>query len=127
MEPSEFTSRTHSLVLQNLHTIADWQVKIPWQPFRDGVEIHYLYQSRDSKESQASAALLRYQPGATVPAHIHTGYEHVLVLDGSQSDANGTHKQGSLVINPPGSQHDIVSHDGCIVLIVWEKPVRLCQ
>lgn len=127
MGPSELPSLTRSLVLQNLHTIADWQAEIPWQPFRDGVDIHYLYQSGDSQESQASAALLRYRPGASVPTHVHAGYEHVLVLHGSQTDASGTHTQGSLVINPPGSQHDIVSHDGCIVLIVWEKPVRLCQ
>ncbi|MGK7906772.1 MAG: cupin domain-containing protein [Synechococcus sp.] len=118
---------TASLLLQNLTEVADWQADISWQPFREGVDIHYLYRAGLEDESQASAALLRYQPGATVPPHVHSGYEHVFVLSGSQTDANGTYRSGSLVINPPLSQHSIVSHEGCIVLTIWEKPVQLCQ
>ena len=34
---------------------------------------------------------------------------------------NGT---GSLVINRPGSAHSVVSEDGCIVLVIYEQPVR---
>jgi anti-sigma factor ChrR (cupin superfamily) len=96
--------------------------EIPWQPFRPGVEIHRLY----GDGTAASAALLRYQPGASVPLHVHTGYEHVFVLSGSQTDDRGTHPGGTLVINPPGSRHSVVSPTGCIVLVIWEKPVELC-
>jgi len=93
---------------------------LAWQRLRDGVEVAWLYQNG---AHGPSAAYLRYQPGASVPLHWHAGYEHVVVLEGSQSDDNGRHGVGSLVINPPGSSHDVVSEEGCVVLIVWERPV----
>jgi anti-sigma factor ChrR (cupin superfamily) len=91
-----------------------------WEPFRDGVGASFLYRNGDHGPA---AAYLRYAPGAGVPHHFHAGYEHVLVLQGSQTDRNGRHAQGTLVINPPGSSHDVVSEDGCIVLVIWERPV----
>ena len=91
-----------------------------WEPFRGGIEISRLY---GNGQHGPAAALLRYQPGASVPWHRHTGYEHVLVLAGSQADQSGLHQAGTLVINPPGSRHAVVSDTGCLVLIIWEKPV----
>ena len=31
---------------------------------------------------------------------------------------------GTLIINPPGTQHSVVSEAGCIVLAIYEKPVE---
>ena len=73
----------------------------------------------------AGCGLSALPPGARVPLHRHPGYEHVFVLEGSQSDANGRYPAGSLLISPPGSSHAIVSEEGCIVLVVWERPVIL--
>jgi anti-sigma factor ChrR (cupin superfamily) len=56
--------------------------------------------------------------------HEHIGYEHVLILAGSQRDHSGVFKAGSFVINSPGTRHAVVSDDGCIVLAIYEKPVR---
>jgi anti-sigma factor ChrR (cupin superfamily) len=109
-----------TLILQDLNKIAVWQDELSWQPFRKGVEIYRLY---GNGEDGAAAALLRYQPGAKVPRHGHPGFEHVLVLSGSQTDHNGEHTAGTLVINPPDSNHTVVSDRGCIVLVIWEKPV----
>lgn len=111
-----------SLILSNLLALADHPDQLPWQPFREGVEIHRLY--RDGAQG-SSAALLRYQPGATVPKHSHPGFEHIFVLKGSQTDHNGTHEAGALVINPPKSSHSVVSATGCIILAIWEKPIEL--
>jgi anti-sigma factor ChrR (cupin superfamily) len=111
-----------TLILQDLNKVAVWQDELPWQPFREGVEIYRLY---GDGEDGAAAALLRYQPGAKVPKHDHQGFEHVLVLTGSQSDQNGEHTAGTLVINPPDSHHTVVSDLGCIVLVIWEKPVSI--
>jgi anti-sigma factor ChrR (cupin superfamily) len=91
-----------------------------WQPFRDGIEACWLYQNGDHGPA---AAYLCYAPGARVPAHWHAGYEHVLVLQGSQSDHNGRHVAGSLVVNEPGSAHEVVSEEGCVALVIWERPV----
>jgi len=94
--------------------------QVAWQPFRDGVEISWLYRNG---EHGPAAALVRYAPGARVPYHRHGGFEHVLILQGAQSDRNGCHRAGTMVINPPGTAHDVVSEEGCIVLLVWERPV----
>jgi anti-sigma factor ChrR (cupin superfamily) len=91
-----------------------------WEPFRPGVEVSWLYRNG---EHGPAAAYLRYAAGARVSDHSHAGYEHVLVLEGAQSDRNGRHGKGTLVINPPGSSHDLVAgEEGCIVLIIWERP-----
>lgn len=108
------------LILKDLLNVGALQ-QLPWQPFRDGVEIYRLY--GDGTES--AAALLRYQPGASVPHHDHQGFEHILILSGSQTDQNGEHTAGTLVINPPSSNHSVVSESGCIVLAIWEKPISI--
>lgn len=110
------------LILKDLLNIAALQDQLPWQPFREGVDIYRLY--RDGTEG-SGAALLRYQPGAKVPRHDHQGFEHIFVLSGSQSDQNGEHEAGTLVINPPSSNHSVVSVSGCIVLAIWEKPISI--
>jgi anti-sigma factor ChrR (cupin superfamily) len=95
----------------------DWAT-MPFEPFRDGVEICPLWQGGPD------VALLRYAPGASVPRHRHTGLETILVLSGSQSDETGRFPTGSLIFNPAGSAHSVWSEDGCTVLIQWEKPVE---
>jgi anti-sigma factor ChrR (cupin superfamily) len=110
--------------LPKLLWIAEHPDEISWQPFRPGVEIHRLY--GDGLDGP-SAALLRFAPGGVVPLHEHTGYEHILVLAGSQHDANSTATAGTLMINPPGTQHRIVSETGCIVLAIYERPVRFLE
>lgn len=90
-------------------------------PFRDGVEICKL------AEGSPEVALLRYAPGASVPLHRHSGLEVVLVLEGAQTDQNGRHETGALVINPPETQHSVQSDVGCTVLIQWERPVQILE
>ena len=92
-----------------------------WEPFRTGVQIRRLYHD---EKTGAAAALLRYEPGAGVPAHEHLGYEHILVLDGAQSDEHGDYPAGTFVVNRPHSVHRIASEAGCVVLIIWERGVR---
>lgn len=94
--------------------------RFEWMPYRDGVSIHRLYGTADAGPS---AALLRYQPGASMPYHAHQGFEHIYVLHGAQVDARGTHVAGTLVVNRPGSAHEVVSPQGCVVLAIWERPV----
>jgi anti-sigma factor ChrR (cupin superfamily) len=92
-----------------------------WRSFRPGIEIQRLY--GDPAVGNASA-LLRYQPGASLPRHEHLGHEWIWVLAGSQRDERGEYSAGTLVVNTPGSKHALDSHGGCIVLITWEAPVR---
>lgn len=88
-----------------------------YAPFRDGIEICRL------RDTPPEVALLRYAPGARVPPHRHTGLEMIEVLDGAQSDEGGTYHAGDVVLNPAGSTHSVWSDNGCVVLILWEKPI----
>jgi len=99
----------------------DWDT-LAWEPFRAGIRAHWLYRTG---EDGPAAALLRYEPGATVPLHEHVGWEHIFVLSGSQFDGTRCYGEGALLISPPQTRHAIVSEEGCVVLAVWQRPVRI--
>jgi anti-sigma factor ChrR (cupin superfamily) len=109
------------LELSGLFEIIRNQDNYPWEPFRDGVEIHRIY---GDGISGPTAALLRYRETAPIPSHIHEGYEHIIVLCGAQEDSNGLIESGTLRVHPPGTLHRGTGFAGCIVLAIYEKPVR---
>ncbi len=113
--------RFERIEIQGLLSIAENPDLVAWEPFQDGVEIHRLY---GDGISGPTAALLRFREGSKVPLHEHTGYEHILVLAGSQRDNNGLATAGTLMINPPGTSHSVISDAGCIVLAIYEEAVR---
>ena len=96
-----------------------------WSELRPGVDEHRLYGGSDGGGPIAS--ILRYAPGARVPYHRHGGHEHIFVLSGSQRDERGTYGAGTLVINTPDTRHDVVSDEGCTVLVIWERPVSFVE
>lgn len=110
--------------LTDLFQVSGWQEKLPWKPFKQGVDIYRLY---GDGQSGPTAALLRFKAGGRVPLHEHTGYEHIFVLAGSQVDENSRAETGMLLINPPGTSHSILSENGCIVLAIYEKPVKFLE
>jgi anti-sigma factor ChrR (cupin superfamily) len=99
----------------------DW-TRFPWQPFREGVELARLYGDADAGPSMA---LLRYQPGARVPKHVHQGLEHIIVLAGSQEDDDGVYEVGSVLMHGAKTSHVVRSTTGCVVLAIWAQPVKL--
>jgi anti-sigma factor ChrR (cupin superfamily) len=106
-------------VLRNVQHLNPSDFK--FEPFRPGVDRAILIVDDNTG---SSTALLRYAPGAKVPAHRHTGYEHIFVLSGSQSDEDGTYGPGTVLIHAPGTQHRVWTDEGCLVLAVWERPVE---
>jgi len=114
-------SRAFPFELNDVFHFADHQDEIAWEPYKKGVDIFRLY---GDGITGPTAALVRYCERGEVPMHEHKGYEHILILAGSQRDDNGTIEAGTLVINPPGTRHKVSSDDGCIVLAIYEKPVR---
>ena len=105
--------------------LARWPLKpadiaqLKFSVLRPGVEIHVLHEAPDG----ARVAILRYAPGAEVPPHRHEGFEYIYVLEGEQADERGSYAAGELVINEPGATHRVVSRTGCVVLILWQRPV----
>lgn len=100
-----------------------------FRPLRPGVDILPLYGTSDDGvlSTGPSAALLRYEPGASIPEHRHTGYEHIVVLRGSQRDHDGHYPSGTCVISPPGTRHSVRSDEGCLVLAIWNRSVVLLE
>ena len=121
---SEVFLGTFPFQLKRLFHFADHQDEIAWEPYKDGVEIFRLY---GDGVSGPTAALVRYREHGEVPMHEHVGYEHIFILSGSQTDQNGTYEAGTMVINPPGTRHKVISDGGCIVLAIYEKPVRFVR
>lgn len=109
------------LALRDLAAIAGRPEERTWEELRPGVEISWLYRTEDDGPA---AAFLRYRPGASVPRHRHAGFEHVYVIEGAQSDERGRYRAGDFVVNPPGTSHSVTSPAGCIVLILWARPVE---
>jgi anti-sigma factor ChrR (cupin superfamily) len=115
---------TPVFTLENLFRISEWQHTLPWTSLRDGIDVYRLY---GDGTSGPATALLRFHPGARVPLHEHTGYEHILVLAGSQTDENRRAAAGTLTVNPPQTRHSVLSETGCIVLAIYERPVAFLE
>lgn len=92
-----------------------------WEDFRPGVTASWVYSNGDAGPA---SAFLKYEPGAAIPWHWHPAHEHIIILEGSQSDENGIYRAGSVLISKPGSGHTVRSDEGCTVLAIWEKPVQ---
>lgn len=107
--------------LAKLFDIARNQDDYAWEPFREGVDIFRIY---GDGISGPAAALLRYRETAPIPSHVHEGFEHILILSGTQEDADGAIGAGTLRVHPPGTLHAGTGHPGCILLAIYEKPVR---
>ena len=121
---SQALSRAFPFELNDLFHFAVHQDQVAWEPYKKSVEIFRLY---GDGITGPTAALVRYREHGQVPMHEHVGYEHILILTGSQQDENGTFAAGTLVINPPGTRHSVYSEAGCIVLAIYEKPVRFLE
>jgi len=109
-----------SLILKDLFSLNQRLDSLTWEEFRPGVRIHRLY---GNQSHGPSAALLLYEPGAGIPMHEHSGYEHLLILAGFQTEERGPRAAGTFMINPPGTAHSVCFPNGGVVLAIWEKPV----
>ena len=122
--PSESVPAFPFIELREVFNILQHEDDLPWTYFRDGVDIHRFY--GDGLHGP-SAALIRFRKEARVPMHLHTGWEHILVLAGTQHDQNGVIGPGTLRVHAPGTYHSVVSEAGCIVLAIYEKPVKFLE
>ena len=93
---------------------------LAFEHFRDGIAAHWLLKGGFA---EPSVAILKYQPGASVPRHRHAGMETIVVLEGTQSDESGDYPAGSIFLNPVGTEHSVWTATGCVVLIQWNLPV----
>jgi anti-sigma factor ChrR (cupin superfamily) len=121
MEDVALAENIAPIVWPNLIDIDLEKADLLWEALQPGVHICMLHGDR---RIGCSSALLRYEPGTSIPPHVHTGHEHLFILHGSQSDEHGIYRQGTFLINKPASSHRVSSEEGCLVLAIWEAPVK---
>ena len=94
--------------------------KLEWQdsPMK-GVRRRVL--DRVGAEVARATSIVRYEPNSHFPAHVHTGGEEFIVLDGVFQDEHGNFPVGTYVRNPPQSRHTPGSETGCVIFVkLWQ-------
>ena len=84
-----------------------------------GIRIKVLYQDEAAGEL---TCLLKWEPGARLPFHMHPEIEQSWVLEGSFSDHDGTCRAGEYVWRKTGSMHETYSEEGCTILAIYRRP-----
>ncbi|MET9933465.1 MULTISPECIES: cupin domain-containing protein [unclassified Streptomyces] len=103
------------------------QTDLPWVPWtepgRVGVEYVVLWGPDPAEGEDSASLLLRFPPGAHGDFHEHLGHELMLVLDGTLDHSDGRRfHRGDLVVEEPGTRHQMSSAEGCTVLAVRARP-----
>jgi anti-sigma factor ChrR (cupin superfamily) len=87
-----------------------------WEPADvPGVLVRTLFVDPDKNQF---TALVRMRPGAAYPAHLHSGPEECLVLEGDLRVGDEVLRPGDYQRAPAGSRHGVQSTEqGCLILI----------
>ncbi|MEH6645654.1 cupin domain-containing protein [Sulfitobacter sp.] len=72
-------------------------------------------------EVARATSIVRYAPASKFSAHIHTGGEEFIVLEGVFQDEHGDYPAGTYVRNPPTSSHTPGAAEGCVIFVkLWQ-------
>ena len=88
-----------------------------WTPSPGGHVLRKRLHRLGPPESGQVTSIVRYQPGATFPAHDHPQGEEILVLEGVFSDEHGDWPAGTYLLNPEGFHHAPYSREGCLLFV----------
>ncbi len=76
---------------------------------------------RIGDEVARATTIVRYAKNSKFPAHVHTGGEEFIVLDGVFQDEHGDFPVGSYIRNPPTTSHTPGSDEGCVIFVkLWQ-------
>jgi hypothetical protein len=90
-----------------------------WFDFRPNVKKLIL---SGAAETEHVAILWYTTEDGGVGLHYHAKTESVYVIDGTQTDAKGDYKTGTVYFNPPGSGHEIKHSSGFFILAYAAPP-----
>lgn len=121
---------THVAVIENVFCSGFDLNELNWEtweePGRESVERHVLWAPNETTGEDSVGLLLRFPPGAHGDYHEHLGYELMLVLDGQLDHSDGrSFTKGALVVESPGTTHQMSSSQGCTVLAIRTAPAKL--
>jgi quercetin dioxygenase-like cupin family protein len=102
---------------------------VPWQALAEegvrGVSVKVL--RFDETTGRAPTILLKFEPGATYPAHNHPGGEEIYVLEGEIRLGMDHLRAGDYLYTAPNNTHGVRSDGGCVVLVVVPEEVVKLQ
>ena len=102
---------------------------VDWEPLAEpGVTGVYVKVLRfDDAVNRAPTILLKFDPGATYPSHVHPGGEEIFVLEGDIRLGKDQLFAGDYLYTAPNNVHAVQSERGCIVLVSVPHAVQLIQ
>jgi anti-sigma factor ChrR (cupin superfamily) len=100
-----------------------------WQPLAEpGVSGIYIKVLRfDEETRRAPTFLLKFEAGATYPAHNHPGGEEIFVIEGDIKLGKDHLHKGDYLYTAPDGKHAVWSQNGCVVLLKVPKPVEILK
>lgn len=69
-------------------------------------------------------SLLKFEPGAAMPASVLVDRLDVFVVEGSFADEHGSYGTHTFIRNQPGTRFTPVSALGCVLYMKWRVPIR---
>jgi anti-sigma factor ChrR (cupin superfamily) len=100
-----------------------------WRPLAEpGVSGVFVKTLRFDKETQrAPTILLKFEAGASYPAHNHPGGEEVFVIEGDLKVGKDHLRAGDYLYTPPDGKHAAWSEKGCIALVNVPQQVEILK
>ncbi len=102
---------------------------IEWRPLDEpgvsGVLVKVL--RYDEAAGRAPTILLKFEAGATYPAHRHPGGEEILVLEGDVTLGPDRLEAGDYLYTAPGNVHAVHSKGGCLLLVSVPAEVEVLR
>lgn len=100
-----------------------------WKPLSEpGVSGVFVKVLRfDKPTCRAPTILLKFEAGATYPAHNHPGGEEIFVLEGDIKLGKDHLYAGDYLYTPPNGKHAVWSEGGCVVLVNVPQAVEVLK
>jgi quercetin dioxygenase-like cupin family protein len=103
--------------------------QIEWKPLAEpgasGVFVKVLQFDKETR--RAPTILLKFEAGATYPAHDHPGGEEVFVLEGDLNLGKDHLYAGDYLYTSPNGKHAVRSETGCVVLVSVPEEVVILK
>jgi quercetin dioxygenase-like cupin family protein len=100
-----------------------------WNPLPEpGISGIYIKTLRfDQEQGRSPTFLLKFDPGASYPAHDHPAGEEVLVLDGEVNFGPHRLNAGDYLYTPPNGKHAVWTAAGCVLLLSVPEAVVILK
>jgi len=97
---------------------------VPWEKTgHPGVSRKVLEFVPDPKKGRETS-LLKFDPGAALPAETLADRLDVFVLEGTYSDGQGSFGPHTFIRTPAGARVTPSSREGCVIYAKWRVPIR---